>query len=61
MVVRVAPEDAAGPVLYRSGRWDLGWLFAESTGYCMYRRLDALELSWEDRPAHYELRWLVQR
>lgn len=49
LCVRVAPEAASGPVLYRSGSWDLGWLFAESSGYCCYRRLDPYTLEWEDR------------
>lgn len=60
-LVRVAPESADGPVLYRSGRWDLGWLFAESTGACMYRRLDPYTMAWEERKGSYEMRWFVQR
>ena len=60
LCVRVAPEDSSGPVLYRSGRWDLGWLFAETSGHCCFRRLDPYTLAWEDRVSPYELRWFVQ-
>ena len=60
LCVRVAPDDCSGPVVYRSGRWDLGWLFAETSGHCCFRRLDPYTLAWEDRVCSYELRWFVQ-
>ena len=59
--MRVAPEGAAGPVLYRSGNWDVGWLFVESTGCCVYRRLDPYTLTWEERRAQHAVRWFVQQ
>lgn len=61
LVVRVAPEGASGPVLYRSGNWDVGWLYAESSGHCAYRQLDPYTLAWEVREMRHELRWFIQK
>lgn len=56
-LVRIA---ARVPVRYRSGNWDVAWVFLRTDGQAHVRRIDPYTREWEDRPARFACRWFVR-
>lgn len=56
-LVRVAP---AIPLGYRSGNWDVAWVFLRTDGLARVRRLDPYTRAWEDRDARFACRWFAR-
>jgi hypothetical protein len=56
-LVRVAPDV---PVGYRSGNWDVAWVFLRTDGQAQIRRIDPYTRAWQDRPARFACRWFAR-
>jgi hypothetical protein len=56
-VVRVAPAD---PLRYRSGGWDVAWVFLRTDGQAVLRTLEPYTRTWADRPARFACRWFAR-
>lgn len=56
-LVRIAADV---PIRYRSGNWDVAWVFLRSDGQAQVRRLDPYARAWEDRPARFACRWFAR-
>jgi hypothetical protein len=56
-LVRIA---AHVPLRYRSGNWDVAWVFLRTDGQAHVRRIDPYTRAWEDRPARFACRWFVR-
>jgi hypothetical protein len=56
-LVRIAPRI---PIRYRTGNWDLSWVFLRTDGQARIRRIDPYTRQWEDRPARFGCRWFVR-
>lgn len=56
-LVRLAPGV---PVRYRSGNWDVAWVFLRTDGQAQVRRIEPYTRSWEDRPARFACRWFAR-
>jgi hypothetical protein len=56
-LVRIAPSV---PIRYRSGNWDVAWVFLRTDGEARIRRIDPYSRSWEDRPARLACRWFAR-
>jgi len=56
-VVRVAPAD---PLRYRSGGWDVAWVFLRTDGDAVLRTLEPYTRRWADRPARLACRWFAR-
>ena len=48
------------PIRYRSGNWDVAWVFLRTDGHARVRRIDPYTRSWEDRPARFAARWFAR-
>ena len=55
--VRVA---AAEPMRYRSGNWDLAWVFLRTDGRARIRTLDPYTRQWHERDARLACRWFAR-
>lgn len=55
--VRVA---AAEPMRYRSGNWDLAWIFLRTDGRARIRHLDPYTRDWHERDARLACRWFAR-
>ena len=56
-LVRVA---GAIPLRYRSGNWDVAWVFLRTDGQAQVRRIDPYTRAWNDRPARLACRWFAR-
>jgi hypothetical protein len=56
-LVRIAP---ALPVRYRSGNWDVAWVFLRTDGQARIRRIDPYTRQWDDRGARFACRWFTR-
>jgi hypothetical protein len=56
-LVRIAPSV---PIRYRSGNWDVAWVFLRTDGRARVRRIDPYTRAWEDRDARFSCRWFVR-
>ena len=56
-LVRVA---AGIPIRYRSGNWDVAWVFLRTDGQAQVRRIDPYTRNWEDRAARFAARWFAR-
>jgi hypothetical protein len=56
-LVRVA---GAIPLRYRSGNWDVAWVFLRTDGQAQVRRIDPYTKGWSDRPARFACRWFAR-
>jgi hypothetical protein len=56
-LVRLAPGV---PVRYRSGNWDVAWVFLRTDGQAQVRRIEPYTRRWEDRPARFACRWFAR-
>jgi hypothetical protein len=56
-LVRIAAEV---PIRYRSGNWDIAWVFLRTDGRAQVRRIDPYTRAWQDRPAMFACRWFVR-
>ncbi len=56
-LVRIA---AADPLRYRSGNWDVAWVFLRTDGHAVVRTLEPYTRTWADRPARFACRWFAR-
>jgi hypothetical protein len=56
-LVRVA---SAVPLEYRSGGWDVAWVFLRTDGSAVVRRLDPYTRRFSDAEARFACRWFVR-
>ena len=56
-LVRVA---GAIPLRYRSGNWDVAWVFLRTDGQAQVRRIDPYTRAWSDRPTRLACRWFAR-
>ena len=56
-LVRIA---ASVPIRYRSGNWDVAWVFLRTDGQAQVRRIDPYTRHWDDRSARFACRWFVR-
>jgi hypothetical protein len=56
-LVRIA---ASVPIRYRSGNWDVAWVFLRTDGEARVRRIDPYTREWEGRAARFSCRWFVR-
>jgi hypothetical protein len=56
-LVRVA---GAIPLHYRSGNWDVAWVFLRTDGQAQVRRIDPYTRVWNDRPTRLACRWFAR-
>lgn len=56
-LVRIATRI---PIRYRTGNWDVAWVFLRTDGQARIRRIDPYTRAWEDRPARFACRWFVR-
>jgi hypothetical protein len=56
-LVRIAPTI---PVRYRSGNWDVAWVFLRTDGQARIRRIDPYTRRWRDRDSRFACRWFVR-
>jgi hypothetical protein len=56
-LVRIAPSV---PIRYRSGNWDVAWVFLRTDGHAQVRRIDPYTRDWVDRPARFACRWFAR-
>jgi hypothetical protein len=56
-LVRIAPEI---PIRYRSGNWDVAWIFLRTDGQARIRRVDPYTRQWTDRGGRFACRWFVR-
>ena len=56
-LVRVA---GAIPLRYRSGNWDVAWVFLRTDGQAQVRRIDPYTRVWTDRSARLACRWFAR-
>jgi hypothetical protein len=48
------------PVRYRTGNWDVAWVFLRTDGQAQVRRIDPYTRQWDDRPARFACRWFAR-
>ena len=56
-LVRVA---ATAPLRYRSGGWDVAWVFLRTDGQARVRRLDPRSREWTESPERFGCRWFAR-
>jgi hypothetical protein len=56
-LVRLA---ATAPIRYRTGNWDVAWVFLRTDGQAQVRRIDPYTRRWDDRPARFACRWFAR-
>jgi hypothetical protein len=56
-LVRVAPTI---PIRYRSGNWDVVWVFLRTDGQARIRRVDPYTRRWSDHAGRFACRWFVR-
>ena len=56
-LVRIAPTV---PIRYRTGTWDVAWVFLRTDGEARVRRIDPYTRQWQDQPARFGCRWFVR-
>jgi hypothetical protein len=56
-LVRITAEV---PIRYRSGNWDVAWVFLRTDGQSQVRRIEPYTRTWQDRPARFACRWFVR-
>ncbi len=48
------------PVRYRSGNWDVAWVFLRTDGQARIRRIDPYTRQWRDGAGRFACRWFVR-
>jgi len=56
-LVRVVATD---PLRYRSGGWDVAWVFLRTDGEARVRRLDPHTREWTESPGRFGCRWFAR-